>query len=215
MIAAIITRLDQLEHDSKIRELNNYADECDEQMYYMGQQLNQLDQYIRRENVTLSGISDQIPDEELEGNIIEVLGSIDVHVNSKGIVACHRLAKSKKEKLKKGPSKVIVRFVNRKNAISCLKNKKKLREENNKSKEIFINEQVCPAYQKIFDECLSYKHEWSFNGIINIKFTDDRTEKPKKVFSLGDLYDSVDKFHSTKYILTCTFLLMNRLLLYY
>ena len=51
MIAAIITRLDQLEHDNKVlkkevRELNNYADECDEQMYYMGQQLNQLDQYI-------------------------------------------------------------------------------------------------------------------------------------------------------------------------
>ena len=49
---------------------------------------------------------------------------------------------------------------------------------------------ICAQHiNKIFDECLSYKREkkisscWSFNGVFNIKFTDDRSEKPIKIHS--------------------------------
>ena len=195
----ILSRLELLENDNKklkrkVHELNKYADECDEKIYSLENHLNQVDQYIRRENITLSGLPENT--EDLEEKVIDILGSIDVHVQSNDIVACHRLTKTMKEKKNKEPSKVIVRFKNRKHAISSHINKKKLREKN--LSPIYINEQLCPAYQKILEECLTYKYEkkisscWSFNGTINIKFSTDRTEKPIRILCLDDLRDIVE-----------------------
>ena len=87
--------------------------------------------------------------------------------------------------------------------FSCLKNKNKLGETYKNlgyDKNLYINQHLCLAYQKILEECLSYKREkkisscWSFNGVINIKFTDDRSEKPIKIHSLDDLYDTVEDY---------------------
>ena len=92
--------------------------------------------------------------------------------------------------------------MNRKHAITSLKNKKKLREVIDSP--IYINEQLCPGYQKILDECLKYKHEhkitscWSFNGTINIKLTQDKDEKPRKIFCLDDLSYIVEDFLASK-----------------
>ena len=205
----ILKRLDKVEKDNvqlkkEVRELSGYADECDEKIYNLEKQVNQLDQYIRRENITLSGIPEELTDDKLEEKVVEVLAAIDVKVNDKDIVACHRLAKTKKERNKKEPSKVIVRFTNRKNAISSLKNKKRLRDNTNPAipKNVYINDQLCPAYQRIFDECLKYKYNkkitscWSFNGTINIKLTTDTNERPQKIFSMDDLHDAVEENRS-------------------
>ena len=204
LLQDILTSLDKVEKENKtlkkeVHELNTYADECDEKLYYLEKQVNHLDQYIRRENITISGIREEVTDDILEEKVVQVLTSIDVNVNKNDIVACHRLAKTKKEKTKNEPSKVIIRFANRKNAISALKNKKKLRVDNSN---LYINDQLCPAYQKVFDECLKYKYDkklsscWSFNGTVNIKFTTEQNERPKKIFSMDDLHEAVEEFHN-------------------
>ena len=163
--------------------------------------MNRIDQYIRRENVTISGLPEHINDIDLEGKVIEALQSIDVNVSSADIVSCHRLGKTKNEKRKKQPSKTIIRFVNRKNASKCLKNKKKLSdtyESLGYRNNLYINEHLCPAHQQILEECLDFKRNkviascWSFNDIINIKFSDDRTERPIRIYSVEELRSTID-----------------------
>ena len=206
LICDIIKRLEKIEKENKylkkeVNDLYNYADECDDKIYSLEKQVNQIDQYIRRENITISGLPDNLPTEILEENVIKVLDSINVSVSSKDIVACHRLEKTKKEKAKDDPSKVIVRFMNRKNVVSCLKNKKKLsetRETLGYPKNLYINEHLCPSNQQILEDCLSYKYNkkisscWTYNGIVNIKFSKDKTERPKKIFTTDELYDAVN-----------------------
>ena len=56
---------------------------------------NHLEQYGRRNNLEITGISDDVSDENLEGKVIEVLNEIQVDVSRSDIEACHRIGKSK------------------------------------------------------------------------------------------------------------------------
>ena len=56
---------------------------------------NHLEQYGQRNNLEITGISDDISDENLEGKVIEVLNEIRVDVSRSDIEACHRIGKSK------------------------------------------------------------------------------------------------------------------------
>ena len=80
---------------------------------------NDLAQYGRRNNVVLSGIPDNVPDNNLENTVISVLSDIDVQVEPRDIEACHRIGKPTFK-----TQKTIVRFVNRKNCEKVLANKK-------------------------------------------------------------------------------------------
>ena len=182
-----------------ITELNDYADECDEKIITLEDKINKLDQYIRRENIVISGIPENISHNDLENKVINLLNSIDVRVIPSDIQACHRLAKNKYDKVQ--PPKVIVRFHSRKAAIDCLKKRKNLlhtyRDLGYENK-LFINENLCPAYQKVFDECRYLRTNgkissfWSYNGMVNIKFSEDKAERPTKVFHIDGLYNAID-----------------------
>lgn len=55
---------------------------------------NHLEQYGRRNNLEISGIADDVSDENLECKVIEVLKEIQVDVATSDIEACHRIGKS-------------------------------------------------------------------------------------------------------------------------
>ena len=87
----IIKRIEKLERENKylkdqVKDLNSYADEVDTELQDIHCQVNQIDQNIRRENVTISGLPEHINDIDLEGKVIETLQSIDVNVSSTDIV---------------------------------------------------------------------------------------------------------------------------------
>ena len=75
----------------------------------MEENSNSLEKYGRRNNIDITGIPDDIGDQDLEEKVIEVLDKIDVNVSSQGTEACHRIEKSKNFS-----KTTIVRFVNRK-----------------------------------------------------------------------------------------------------
>ena len=81
---------------------------------------NLLEQYGRRNNLEMTGIPDDVKDEDLEEKVIKILDKIEVNVTSKDIEACHRVGKSRNNS-----KKTIIRFVNRKFAKKALANKKK------------------------------------------------------------------------------------------
>ena len=56
--------------------------------------INQVEQYGRRNNIVISGIPDDISDNDLESTVVDIMKDVDVDINSSDIEACHRIGKS-------------------------------------------------------------------------------------------------------------------------
>ena len=157
----------------------------------MEREVARLDQYGRRENIEVIGIPNTVNDSELELNIIHILRQIGLaHIQHYNIAACHRL----RTKDRYGNFNTIVRFVNRKDSISCLKNRKNLHLCHELGfHHLYITENLCPSNRSIFDYLCDLKKYgevkkvWSFNGTVQFKYTDEHSEKPKKIFHECDL----------------------------
>ena len=54
-------------------------------------------QYVRRNNIEISGVPNDILDDELEDNVVDILSKIDVKIKRRDIEACHRLPPTKPE----------------------------------------------------------------------------------------------------------------------
>ena len=54
-------------------------------------QLSKNEQYGRRNNVEISGISNQIPDQDLEENVVKICKDSDINISPMDIEGCHRL----------------------------------------------------------------------------------------------------------------------------
>ena len=72
---------------------------------------NQVEQYGRRNNIVISGISDDISDNDLESTVINIMKDVDVDINSSDLEGCHKISKSGRRTASK---KTVVRFTNRK-----------------------------------------------------------------------------------------------------
>ena len=115
---------------------------------------NRSNQYSQRKNVEIHNIPESIMQKDLEQYVIAVLSSIGVILESYDIVATHRIGDKQNGKSRK----VIVRFVNRKNAYHSIKNRKKLRNSNTQQyKKHFITENLCPEFQQFFNKLYKLK----------------------------------------------------------
>ena len=160
-------------------------------IYFLEKEVSRIDQYGRRENVEISGIPENISDEELEKTVIAILQKMGLkRIQSYGIVGCHQLGKRDRF----GNRNTIIRFVNRKDAIWCFQNRKNLqlcRELGFRN--LFLMENLCPAYRSIFDELNKrrsngdIKKVWAYNVTVQFKYTDNPMEKSNKVFHECDL----------------------------
>ena len=119
--------------ERKLRKLNNLLQDTIHENEYLFEwidklQVNmcQMQQYSRRENIEIIGVPDSITLVNLEKTVIEVLHKIDIDVTSYDIAACHRLKKKKNAT----SANVIVRFINRKKAIDCMKKQKIVKNTN-------------------------------------------------------------------------------------
>lgn len=100
---------------------------------------DKLEQYMRRDNVRISGIQEDEDEEEviLETKVINVAAEIGVELEPRDISIAHRLGKP--ENGKNRP--VIVRLCHRKKKSEIMRKKKVLK---NKPKELFISEDLTP-----------------------------------------------------------------------
>ena len=73
--------------------------------------INHIEQYGRRNNIVISGIPDDINDNDLEFTVTKLMKDVDVYIDSGDIEACHRIGRSDH---KTSSKKTIVHFVNRK-----------------------------------------------------------------------------------------------------
>ena len=129
---------------------------------------NHLEQYGRRNNLEITGISDDFSDQNLKSKVVEVLNEIHVDVSRSDIEACHRIGRSKNSS-----KKTIVRFINGKYAKKVLLNRKIFR-KNVTYNNIFINENLTKTNNLIAYNCRKLKcngmidKSYSREGVINI-----------------------------------------------
>ena len=177
--------------ESRIDDAINLIDDHTEYIRFLEKEVSRLDQYGRRENVEILGIPANIPDNKLEINVLQILKSIGMHhIEHFNIVACHRLGYPDKNR----PRSVIIRFLNRKDAIKCLKYKRNINNCNELGfYNIHITENLCPSYRSIYENLSELKNEgklkslWSHNGVVNFKFTDNEREKSKIITHESDI----------------------------
>ena len=98
------------------------------------------EQYSIRGNVEISGILNDILDNDLEEKVIEVCKDSDIVITSSDIEACHCLPLGRSITSKN--KQIIVRFVSREHSelMLCLK-----KNTSSKSK-VYINNSLCPYY---------------------------------------------------------------------
>ena len=179
----LITRVTKSEY--KIMNLENNVAELRGEMVKLQTELSKLEQYGRRENIEILGIPEDINHRQLENTVIKILKCIGMsHIQPYNIVACHRIGK----KIVNKPRSVIVRFLHRKDSMTCLKNKRYV----DRCKviglhHIMITENLCPAYKSIYDRMKELKNKgdisdlWTLNGTVNFKIKNNPLEKKKSI----------------------------------
>ena len=101
------------------------------------------EQYNRRDNVEISGISNEIPNEDLENHVTEICKNSNIMINPTDIEGCHCLALGRNSTTDN--KRVIVKFVNRKHSELMLRSKKSII---SKSK-VYITHSLYPYYRYI------------------------------------------------------------------
>ena len=159
-----------------------------------------LEQYGRRSNIEITGISDSVQDNKLENKAIKTFDAIGVKAKSTGFKDCHRVGKSKNNS-----KKVITRFFNQKVLKNTLYKRKHLKTIDNTSIGIqnaatFLNKELTPENNKIAYHCRKLKRD----GTISKTYTSSETNiifcnilengKPQKVYHVNDFCANVLRY---------------------
>ena len=156
---------------------------------------NLLDQHGRRNNLEMTGVLDDVEDEDLEEKVIKVVGKIEDNVTSRDIEACHRVGKSRNNS-----KKTIIRFVNRKFAKKALVNRKSLKNIDkysiglSNSSDIFINENLTSTNSKLAFHCRKLKREGFVDRNLCITSKNVQNGKTIKVLHFNTLVDLFPNF---------------------
>ena len=160
-----------------------------------------MKQYGRRKNLEITGIPDNVDNQNLGEKVIEILDKTDVNVSSKDIEACHQIGKSKNSS-----KMTIVRLVHRKHAKKALANRKGLKNIDRtsigleKSHRIFINENLASTNNKIAFHCRELKGNgrisktYSRGGVVQIVSKDIENGKRIKIIHMNTLHDKFPDF---------------------
>ena len=119
-----------------------------DRLYEAEKEITSTNQYIRRNNLVLDGIPDNIPQSNLQSTCEEIITKLGWHVTDYEIEGCHRLAKKGK-----GTSPVIIRFTNRKIVEYVIQNRRNLSKIGLPCK-VFASEDLNACNEKIKLECI-------------------------------------------------------------
>ena len=88
--------------------------------------------------VEISGISNEVSDENLEKKVIDICKESGIDLNPYDIEACHRLPSGRVNT--SNSKRVIVKFVNRKHSVAMLCLKKSINSRSN----VYMTNSLCP-----------------------------------------------------------------------
>ena len=106
-----------------------------------------MEQYSRRNNVEISGISNEVSDKNLEKKVIDIWKESGIDLNPYDIEACQRLPSGRVNTSNR--KRVIVKFVDRKHSEAMLRLKKSINLRSN----VYITNSLCPYYRFLWGKC--------------------------------------------------------------
>ena len=116
----LVTANDKL--NSELLIVRNVNQNLQNRIINLEKQRCKSEWYNRRNNVKISGISNEVSDQNLEETVIGICKDSGIDVNSLDIEVCHRLPFGKNAT--NTNKRVIVKFVNRKHSEAMLQRKK-------------------------------------------------------------------------------------------
>lgn len=187
----------------EISSLKSEIDAKDKIIYEIEKDVIDVQQYIRRNNIEICGIPNEVDDNKLEDKVIEIAKIIDVTIEKRDIEACHRL----KSRNSNASKRTIVRFVNRKNCDNLHKNKKKLKDNDQVKKQlkgigihnnVYVNSNLCPYNKMLWGKCRRLfdskmiSRFWVFNG--SLYFAVNEEDSGTKIDHLKKLQSHFPNF---------------------
>ena len=151
---------------------------------------NSLDRYGCRNNIEITGIPANVPDQNLGEKLVNILNEISVDVSPKDIEACHRVGVSKNNS-----KKTIVRFINRKHAKKALTSRKNLRKSSSPNCNVFINENLTVKNNEIAFLSRKLKRSghltkiYTRDGTVHISSPEIHRGKVLKIYHINDLFN--------------------------
>ena len=182
------------------KKLQFKVEQLEKELEHQKTNLEINNQYNRRNNIEISGIPNNVKDEELEGKVLTILNKIEVNVKEEDIEACHRLPLTRSNNVKR----TVIKFINRKKSENCIKSKKKLSDLNMgdvgfpDGTTLYLSENLNPFFQKLTWQCRklkrqkiieSYKYQ---NEAVFVKVSQD--SKPKKFVNERQLFETFPGF---------------------
>ena len=142
----VLTKIDEkLDPVKNVREeLQVVQESLDQQRRLTKYDLDNLEQYTRRENIKISGLAEE-EGEDLAEKVIKIASDIGIRVTRQEISAVHRIGKTMQRK----PRAVICRFINRSIKDDLILNRKKLKDIPTYKGTVFINEDLTTLRYKL------------------------------------------------------------------
>ena len=133
-------------------------------------------QYSRRENLEFMNFPESLPQRKLESTLVKIFEAMNLAIYSYDIVAVHRVGKRSRNS-----RNIIIRFINRKDAIRVMNQRNYFENEaaNLGFNNVSIVESLCPENRRIFNKCYRLKKEnkikqvSTYNGSIFIETYED------------------------------------------
>ena len=146
--------------DERIKKLTEENVQLSKQLYNLDTRILECEQYSRRESIIISGIPNCVHQNELEDVVLNILVELGINVISKDISAIHRLGKPNS----RYPTRVIVRFINRKIVDLCFSRKGQLSTLKNTLK---MNLRFYESLASLNQEALKISEKLEKDGLIN------------------------------------------------
>ena len=131
------------------------------------------EQYSRLNNIELSGIPNDIPENNLEKVVIDICHDSGLEIEPKDIEGCHRLPVSRYSR--DSNKRVIVKFVNRKCLEALLRNKKSISSKGfsqlNTHGKVFVSVSICLYYRYIWGKWKDLQRRGKIYGVFCLGIT--------------------------------------------
>ena len=131
---------------SELAVVKNINTKLEERIICLEKNQTKLEQSSRRNNIELSGIPSDIPENNLEKVVIDICHDSGLEIEPKDIECCHRLPVSKYSR--DSNKRVIEGLLRNKNSISS-----KDFSQLNVHGKVFVSVSLCPYYQHIWGKC--------------------------------------------------------------
>ena len=166
----------------KIDNLTSSVEIRDQQIFYLENKLNEIEQYSKKTNIIISSSTDFLnkSDNKKSEFINFVKNQLNIDIDPYDVVAIHELPNKNKDIYK-----TIVKFHFHETKSKIFKNIKKLKYTN-----IYINDHLTKYNSEIFYKARNLlkdskiKYCWTVNGITFIKKTE--SSEKEKILNLSD-----------------------------